>query len=106
MAQALNGLSLLVADPVPPLSRSGTIRLRVADWLPALVNASRAFITTAAVAVFWIVTAWPKGAQVVVFAAISIILFAPRADEGPLAATIFTFAAALGMIGRKSRSRR
>jgi hypothetical protein len=43
MAQALNGLALLVADPARRVPRRGSLRLRVSDWLPALVNAGRAF---------------------------------------------------------------
>src|SRR5205814_1976415 len=38
LAQALNGLALLVAEPASPAPRrSGVIRVRVPDWLPALV---------------------------------------------------------------------
>jgi uncharacterized membrane protein YccC len=81
MAQALNGLALLVADPArPPDGRRG-VRLRVPDWLPALVNAGRAFVAIGAVELFWIVTAWPNGASAITFAAIVVILFAPRADQ-------------------------
>jgi uncharacterized membrane protein YccC len=53
----------------------------VPDWLPALVNAGRAFATIGAVELFWIMTAWPNGAGAITWAAISVILFAPRADE-------------------------
>ena len=30
---------------------------------------------------FWIVTEWPNGAQAIVFAAVAVILFSPRADQ-------------------------
>ena len=41
----------------------GAVRLRVPDWLPALVNAGRAPSSRSArVALFWIVTGWPGGA--------------------------------------------
>ena len=56
-------------------------RLRIADWLPSLVNAGRAFVVIGAAELFWIVTAWPNGAGAITFAAIGVILFAPRADQ-------------------------
>jgi uncharacterized membrane protein YccC len=86
LARALNGLALLVADPDRPPPRGGRFRLHVPDWLPALVNAGRAFITIGAVELFWIVAAWPNGASVITFAAITVILFAPRADQAYTAA--------------------
>jgi uncharacterized membrane protein YccC len=81
MAHALNGLALLVAGPAQPVLRGGGFRLHVTDWLPALVSAGRTFVTILAVAWFWIVTAWPNGAEAVTWAAIPTILFAPRADQ-------------------------
>ena len=44
LCQALDGLALLVADPARPTLRRRGVRLRVPDWLPALVNAGRAFV--------------------------------------------------------------
>jgi uncharacterized membrane protein YccC len=80
MTQALNGLALLLADPVrSPTGRR--FRLYVPDWLPGLVNAGRAFVAIGAAALFWIVTAWPNGASAITFAAIAVILFAPRAEQ-------------------------
>src|SRR5207248_9335634 len=91
MSHALNGLALLVADPARPVSRhSGVFRLRVPDWLPAAVNAGRAFVTISAVALFWIVSAWPGGAVAITWAAISVILFAPQADQAYATAMSFT----------------
>ena len=81
ISQALNGLALLVDDPARPVPRRGGVRLRVPDWLPALVNALRTFLTIGAVMLFWIVTAWPDGATAITFAAIGVILFAARADH-------------------------
>jgi len=81
ISHALNGLALLVDDPARPVPRRDMVRLRVADWLPPLVNAARAFVTIAAAEIFWIVTAWPDGAMAITFAAIVVILFAPRADQ-------------------------
>jgi uncharacterized membrane protein YccC len=89
MAEALNGLTLLVADPVDRASRRGSVRVRVADWLPALVNAGRAAGTISAVALFWIVTTWPNGAWAITFSAIMVTLFAPRADQAYAAGVVF-----------------
>ena len=50
------------------------------DWLPALVNAARAFITIGVVELFWVVTAWPNGASAMVFAAILVLLLSPKGD--------------------------
>jgi len=87
---ALNGLALLIADPARPVSRSrGVRRLRIADWLPPLVNAGRAFVVIGAAELFWIVTEWPNGASAITFAAIGVILFAPRADQAYATAMSF-----------------
>ena len=50
------------------------------DWLPALVNAARAFITLGVVELFWVVTAWPNGASAMLFAAILVLLLSPKGD--------------------------
>ncbi len=82
ISHALNGLSLLVADPARSVDRSyGSRHLRIPDWLPPLANGGRAFVAIGAAELFWIVTAWPDGANSITFAAISVILFAPRADQ-------------------------
>jgi uncharacterized membrane protein YccC len=85
-AQALDGLALLLEDQALSPARRRGVRLRIPDWLPALVNAGRVFIAIGAAELFWIVTAWPNGALAITFAAVTVILFAPRADEAyPLA---------------------
>jgi len=90
MSHALNGLALLVADPARSVQRgSGIFRLHVPDWLPALVNAGRAFVTIGGVALFWVVTGWSGGAGAIIFAPIGVILFALRADQAYAAAMIF-----------------
>jgi uncharacterized membrane protein YccC len=87
ISHALNGLALLVADPARPVSRSRGLRhLRIPDWLPSLVNAGRAFVVIGAAELFWILTEWPNGAGAITFAAIGVILFAPRADYAYTAA--------------------
>src|SRR5271163_632451 len=83
ISHALNGLALLVDDPARPafFRNRGSRRLRIPDWLPPLVNAGRAFVVIGAAELFWVVTAWPGGANAFTFAAIIVILFAPRADQ-------------------------
>ncbi len=81
ISHALNGLALLLDDPAGPVPRRGGVRVRVPDLLPSLVNAGRAFVTIGAVELFWIITAWPNGAGAITFAAVGVILFAPRADQ-------------------------
>ncbi len=82
VSQALIALALLVADPTRTVTRSaGRRRLRIPDWLPPLTNAGRAFVVIGIAELFWIVTAWPGGANAITFAAIIVILFAPRAEQ-------------------------
>jgi len=81
ISKALNGLALLLADPAVRIPPRDIRRLRVPDWLPALVNGARAFVTIGAMALFWIVTEWPNGALAMTFATIGVVLFAPRADQ-------------------------
>jgi uncharacterized membrane protein YccC len=97
ISHALNWLALLVDDPARPVSfRSrGIRRLRIPDWLPALVNAGRAFVVIGAAELFWIVTAWPNGAGAITFAAIGVILFAPRADQAYATTVGFTLGTGL-----------
>jgi uncharacterized membrane protein YccC len=89
VSRALNGLALLVDESARPVPWRRGVLPYVPDWLPALVNAGRAFAAVGAVEVFWIVTAWPNGARAIVFAAIGAILFAPRADQAYAAAMSF-----------------
>jgi uncharacterized membrane protein YccC len=97
VAQALDGLALLVDDPTLPAPRRG-MRLGVPDWLPPLLNAGRAFVVIGAVALLWIVTAWPNGASAITFAAIVVILLAPRADQAYAAAMGFLVGTSLSAI--------
>ena len=98
MAQALNGLALLVSDQTQTPPQRGEIRLRVADWLPAFVNAGRAFVTIGVVSVFWIVTGWPGGAWAIAFAAVTVLLFAPRADQAYTMGMLLTVGTLLAAI--------
>jgi uncharacterized membrane protein YccC len=96
-AAFLDGLALLVADRARIRSRP-RMTLHVPDWLPALVNGGRAFVTIGAVEVFWIATEWPNGAQAITFTAIAVILLAPRADAAYAQAVSFTIGVAIAAV--------
>ena len=89
ISHALDELVLLVDGPARPRARHRRVLLRVPDWLPPILNAARAFLTIGAMALFWIATAWPNGAQAITWAAITVILFSPRADQAYPAAMGF-----------------
>jgi uncharacterized membrane protein YccC len=98
LAQALNGLALLVAETAKPAPRrSGIVRLRMPDWLPALVTAGRAFVVIGTVGLFWIVTGWPGGNFAITIAAIVVLLLGTRADQAYAAALLFTVGAVLDL---------
>jgi uncharacterized membrane protein YccC len=98
ISDALNGLALLVAAPVSPVPRRRGFRLRVPDWLPSLVNAGRAFVAIGIAELFWIMTEWPNGAFAIVFAAVGVLLFAPRADQAYATAKGFVVGNALATV--------
>ena len=98
IAQALNGLELLVADAARPIPPRGQKHLRVPDWLPALVNGGRAFVVIGIVALFWIVTGWPGGSGALTFAAIVVLLLGPRADQAYGATLLFTLGAIIDVV--------
>jgi uncharacterized membrane protein YccC len=99
ISRALNGLALLVDDPTRPVffRSRGSLRIRIPDILPPLVNAGRAFVVIGAAELFWIVTAWPDGANAITFAAIISILLAPRADQAYTAAIGFMIGSILAL---------
>jgi uncharacterized membrane protein YccC len=95
--RALDGLLLLV-EPTRSTLGARSTWFSVPDLLPALVNASRIFVTIGAVEVFWIATAWPSGAQAIIFTAIAVILFSPRADRAYSTAISFMIGASLATV--------
>ncbi|MEA2774517.1 MAG: hypothetical protein QOD93_7479 [Acetobacteraceae bacterium] len=94
-SHALLALRLLVEDPARPVLPRRGVRLHVPDWLPAFVSAARAFLTIGAVELVWIITAWPSGAGTIAWAAIAVILLAPRADQAY--ATTISFMVGTGL---------
>jgi uncharacterized membrane protein YccC len=95
VSHALVVLALLVDDPARSVAHRGSVRLRVPDWLPAVINAGRALATIGVVALVWIVTVWPGGATAITFATITVIVFSPRAEQAYTAAMGFTIGAVL-----------
>jgi len=80
LRRALDGLLLLVgSNRNVPTPRSTW--LNVPDVLPAFLNAVRIFVTIIAAALFWVASEWPNGAQAIIFAAIVLLVFSPRADQ-------------------------
>jgi uncharacterized membrane protein YccC len=94
----LDGLALLVDAPARPHPGHHGFRLSVPDWLPALSNAARAFITISAVQLFWVTTAWPSGGVTMTFTAIVVLLLSPKAELAYTGALAFTFAIAIGIV--------
>jgi uncharacterized membrane protein YccC len=80
MLHMLDGLALLVDAPHHPSPAARGFRLSEPDWLPALVNAARAFLAISAVELFWVATAWPNGASAIVFVAVLLLLLSPKGD--------------------------
>jgi len=110
LSAALDGLVLLAAAPDRASPRRRKLWLSVPDWLPSLVNALRAFVAIGAVALFWVASAWPHGALAMTWAAITVVLFSPRADQsyatslsftvGNLLAAVFAAIVAFGVLPR------
>jgi uncharacterized membrane protein YccC len=92
----LDGLALLVDAPHRPSPGARDFRLSEPDWLPALVNAARAFLAIGAAELFWVATAWPNGGSTIVFAAVVLLLLSPKGDlafSGSLAFVLGTVGA-------------
>jgi uncharacterized membrane protein YccC len=80
MLHVLDGLALLVDAPHHPSPGARGFRLSEPDWLPAMINAARAFLAISAVELFWVATAWPNGGSAIVFVAVLVLLLSPKGD--------------------------
>ena len=80
MLHVLDGLALLVDAPHHPLPGARGFRLSEPDWLPALLNAARAFLAVSAVELFWVATAWPNGASAIIFVTVLVLSLSPKGD--------------------------
>jgi uncharacterized membrane protein YccC len=98
VSEALSAVALAVADPARPRPRRRRVLPYVVDWLPPLVNAGRTFITIGAVELFWVLTGWPTGAVAITWAAISVVLFGPKADQGFSSALSFLAGTGLAVV--------
>jgi uncharacterized membrane protein YccC len=98
MACVLDGLALLVDAPSRTPTGDRNVPPGVADWLPAVVNGARAFVTIGAVELLWIATAWPNGGLAIVFAAVAVLLLSPKGDLAYQGALAFALATAGGIV--------
>jgi uncharacterized membrane protein YccC len=80
VARALLGLTLLRSDFASSISPGRRARPYIADWLPALINGSRALVTIGAAEMLWVVTGWPTGTTCIIYSGIAVVLFGPRSD--------------------------
>ena len=97
---------VLLIDHPWLVRRSRRAPLRVPDLLPALINATRAFLTIGAASLVWIWTAWPSGATFLTFAVIAITMFAPQEDAAYAMARTFTAGTVLTVFSRRSSNSR
>jgi uncharacterized membrane protein YccC len=98
ISQALRGLALLVADPAQPRPRFARSRLEVADWYPPLINASRAFVAIGIAELVWVVSGWSNGTTCIIWTAITVVVFGPRADQAYTGATQFLLGTGLAVV--------
>lgn len=98
VSRALDGLASLSAYHADRRIRPLHRKLHVTDWLPPFVNAGRAFVTIVAVEGFWIISAWPNGAGALAWAAIVVLLFAPKADGAHVDSLGFTIGISLAAV--------
>jgi uncharacterized membrane protein YccC len=97
VANALGGLVLL-HDPRQAVARHRVARVRMPDLFPPVLNGVRAAATIAAAALLWIVTEWPGGALAITFAALTVIVLSPRADQAYAMAKRFLLGTTLGAV--------
>jgi uncharacterized membrane protein YccC len=98
LSRVLEALALLVDAPGEPPARKRGFRLSVPDWMPAVVNAARAFLAIGAIELFWVATAWPDGVEALVLVAIMLLLLSPRGDMAFGGAIAFALGTAGGFV--------
>jgi uncharacterized membrane protein YccC len=87
VAQALLGISrtvdalVLLHEPGSAVPHRIVGNVRVADWLPPVLNGWGAFVTIGIASIAWIATARPNGASMVVFAAVMVTVLPPRGNQ-------------------------
>jgi uncharacterized membrane protein YccC len=91
----LDAIALLTDAPRGSRPHRRDFMLGVPDWLPALVNAGRAFVAIGTIELVWLATAWPNGASAIIFVALVVLLLSPRGDI----AFLGSIAVAIGAIG-------
>jgi uncharacterized membrane protein YccC len=95
LSRPLDASALLVGEPVRRFWRPW--HADSPDWAPAALNAARTFVAICAVEMFWILTAWPNGAEAIAFAAIAVILFTLRGDRAYSTSVSFMIGACLSV---------
>jgi uncharacterized membrane protein YccC len=95
----LDGLALLVDAPGHRSPGARGFRLSEPDWLPALINAARAFLAISAVELFWVVTAWPNGASTIIFVTVVVLVLSPKGDLAYAGSLAFALGVAGAVIG-------
>ena len=93
----LNALALLTGADMR-VGRPRTSRLHVPDFLPAFVDAGRAFVAIAAVSLFWIVTAWPNGSTSILLVTLVVLFFAPRGEQAAKVSTSYMIGGAIACV--------
>ena len=95
--QTLGGLALLRGQRGFWV-RPRRVRVIVPDYLPALLNGVRAFLTMAVAEGIWIATAWPDGGLMIVWAAALVVLMAPLNETASAAVWSFLLGALVSTV--------
>jgi uncharacterized membrane protein YccC len=95
--QTLGGLTLLRGGRGFRV-QARRVRAIVPDYLPALLNGVRAFLTMAVAEGIWIATAWPDGGLMIVWAAALVVLMAPLNETASAGAWNFLLGAVVSTV--------
>jgi uncharacterized membrane protein YccC len=98
LRRAINGLTLIAMPGHELPERGARWRLHVPDVMPALWNGLRVLLTVGLAELAWVVTAWPGGQSMVIFAAVPAILFSPRAEDAYATAASFALGTATAAV--------